>query len=65
MTYIKQMKNKESNNAIKRLFLNINIDAINKFIDNVEGISTTRKDFYKRIIEKRYEILKEVYKNIK
>ena len=65
MTYIKQMKNKECNNAIKRLFLNIDIDTINKFIDDVEGMSTSRKDFYKKIIVKRYEILKEVYENIR
>ena len=64
MTYIKQMKNKECNNAIKRLFLNINMNTINKFIDDVEGMSLVRKDFYKRILEKRYEILKEVYENI-
>lgn len=64
MTYIKQMKNKECNNAIKRLFLNINMNAINKFIDDVEGMSLVRKDFYKRILEKRYEMLKEVYENI-
>ena len=65
MTYIKQMKNKEYNNAIKRLFLNINIDKINDFIDNVEDMLIIRKDFYKKIIEKRYEILREVYSNIK
>lgn len=59
------MKNKECNNAIKRLFLNINIDIINKFIDDVECMSMIRKAFYKRVIEKRYEILKEVYENIK
>ncbi len=65
MTYIKQMKNEECNKAIKRLFLNINIDEINNFIDNVESMSKTRKDFYKNIIEKRFEIIKEVYENIK
>lgn len=65
MTYIKQMKNGECNKAIKRLFLNINIDEINNFIDNIEGMPTTRKDFYKKIIEKRYEILNEIYENIK
>lgn len=64
MTYMKQMKNKECNNAIKRLFLNINMDIINKFIDSVEGMSTARKDFYKKMTEKRYEILKEVYGKI-
>lgn len=65
MTYIKQMNNEECNKAIKRLFLNINIDIINKFIDDMEGMFTARKDFYKKIIAKRYEILKEVYENIK
>ncbi len=62
MTYIKQMKNASCNKAIKRLFSNIKIEEINKFIDNVEGISTKRKEFYKKIIEKRYEIIKEAYK---
>jgi len=62
---MKQMNNEECNKAIKRLFLNINIDEINKFIDNVEGMFTTRKDFYKKIMAKRYEILKEVYENVK
>ena len=59
------MRNEECNKSIKRLFLNINIDEINNFIDNVESMSKTRKDFYKNIIEKRFEIIKEVYENIK
>lgn len=61
VTYMKQMKNEECNKAIKRLFLDINVDEINNFIDTVEGMSTTRKDFYKKMIAKRYEILKEIY----
>ena len=65
MTYIKQMNNEECNKAIKRLFLNINIDTINRFIDDVEGMSTARKNFYKKVIAKRCEILKEVYENVK
>ncbi len=65
MTYIRQMKKEECNQAIKRLFLNINIDEINSFIENVEGMSKVRKNFYRIVIEKRYEILKEVYNNIK
>ena len=65
MTYIKQMKNEECNNAIKRLFTNINIDEIREFIDNIECMSDIRKDFYKKIIEQRYEIMKVVYENIK
>ncbi len=59
------MKNEECNNAIKRLFLNINIDRINTFIENVEGMSEVRKDFYKKIILRRYEIIKEVYEDMK
>lgn len=61
VTYMKQMENEECNKAIKRLFLDINVDEINNFIDTVEGMSTTRKDFYKKMIAKRYEILKEIY----
>lgn len=64
MTYIKQVKNEECNKAIKRLFLNIKMNEINNFTDNVECISNIRKDFYKKIITKRYEILKDVYERI-
>lgn len=65
MTYIKQMENEECNKAIRRLFLTINMDEINNFIENVEEMSTTRKDFYKKVIEKRFEALKEVYESMK
>ena len=59
------MENKECNNAINRLFANINIDEIKKFIDNIECISDIRKEFYKNIIKQRYEIIKKIYENIK
>ncbi len=58
------MQNEECNNAIKRLFSSINIEEINKFIDNIECISNIRKDFYKNIIEQRYEIIKIVIAKI-
>ena len=64
MTYIKQMKNEECNNAIKRIFNNINITEIENFIDNIECISEVRKNFYKNVMKYRYEILKEVYKKL-
>ena len=64
MTYIKQMENEECNNAIKRLFASINMDQIKKFIDSIECMSKIRKDFYKKIIEQRYEIIKKVYMEI-
>ena len=65
MSFIKQKKNEECNNAIKRLFANINIDEIKKFINNIECMSDVRKEFYKDIIGQRYEIIKRVYAEIK
>lgn len=65
MTYIKQAKNEECNNAIKRVFNNIDIEKIKEFIDNIKCMSDIRKHFYKNIIEQRYEIIKDVYEKIK
>lgn len=64
MAYIKSMKNEECNNAIKRVFEKINIEKINNFIDEIFCISTSRKEFYKKIIYFRYEIIKEVYNEL-
>ena len=64
MSYIKQMKNEECNCAIKRIFDKINIEEINNFIAQIESMSDVRKDFYKYIINCRYEIIKEVYRNL-
>lgn len=64
MTYIKSMKNEECNKAIYRVFESINIEQINKFIDEISCMSDVRKDFYKKIISLRYEIIKEVYNAI-
>ena len=61
VSYLKQMKNKECNDAIKRLFLNINMNEIKKFIYNIECISNIRKEFYKNIMEQRYNILEKIY----
>ena len=61
MTYIKQMKNNECNAAIKRVFKKIDIIKIEDFINSIEGITNIRKEFYKNIIEQRYEIIKNVY----
>ncbi len=64
MTYLKQMKNEECNKAIERKFPRINIDEINNFINNIECISNTRKNFYMSIINKRYEIIKKIYNSM-
>lgn len=64
ISYIKQMSNEECNKAILRCFNNINMNEIEKFIDDIECMSKTRKDFYKEIINMRYNIIEEVYKKL-
>ena len=64
MTFIKEMKNKDCNNALRRVFKNIDIHEINNFIDNIECISNYRKNFYKTIINIRYSILKNTYEKL-
>ncbi len=64
MSYIKQMSNKECNEAIGKIFNQIKIDEIESFIDGIEVVSKLRKDFYKKLIEQRYEIIKMVYNKV-
>lgn len=64
MSYINQMKEEMCNEAIKRVFEDIKIDKIFAFIDEIDAISTVRKEFYKRLIEYRYDIIKKVYDKI-
>lgn len=64
MAYIRSLKNEECNNAIKRVFKRIEIDKIKNFIDEISCMSIIRKDFYKKIISYRYEIIAEVYSNL-
>lgn len=58
------MKNEECNKAIYRVFKRIKIEEINKFIDELFCMSNVRKDFYKKIIDLRYKIIKESYNDI-
>ena len=63
MSYIKSLKNNDCNNAIFRVFNKIDLSRIEEFINNVEGITNIRKEFYKKIVKLRYNILEQVYKN--
>lgn len=63
MSYIKSLKNRDCNNAIFRVFNKIDLNKIEEFINNVEGITNIRKEFYKKIVKLRYNILEQVYKN--
>lgn len=64
MTYIKSMKNNECNEAIKRVFNNIDINKINSFIDEISCMTNARKQFYKTVIKMRYDIIKTVYNKL-
>lgn len=64
VSYIKDLKNKDVYDAMLRVYPKISINNINNFIDKIEGISDIRKDFYKKIISIRYEILESIYNKI-
>lgn len=64
MVYIRSMKNDNCNDAVKEIFLRININQIKEFIDEISYISEERKAFYLNIIEQRYNIIKTVYKSL-
>jgi len=64
MEYIKSIKNKECNQAICRIFKNINIEKIYEFIEKIECMSNIRKEFYKNIIKLRFEIIRDVYNSL-
>ena len=65
MSYIKEAKNEDCNKALIRMFKKIDINKINNFIDEISCISNIRKEFYKKLIFLRYEIIKEAYNKIK
>lgn len=59
------MKNPALNEAVKRIFPQIDMEAIEKIIGLIDCISEKRKDFYKNLIRTNYELtLKPVYKAI-
>lgn len=61
MSFINQKENIDCNNAIIRMFPKINLNEIKEFITNIECISKIRKEFYIKIIEERYNIIKNAY----
>ena len=64
MTFIKEHKNQDCNNAIKRIMPKVNIEKINDFIDGIDCMQDIRKDFYKNIIMIRYQILLDTFNKI-
>ena len=53
--YISSLENKDCNEGLKRIGRRIDLDEINKIIDEVEGISDIRKEFYKTMLKLRKE----------
>lgn len=63
--YILSMKNPALNDAVKRIFPQIDLRAIEKIIESTDCISEKRKGFYKSLINITFEqTLKPVYKAI-
>lgn len=59
---ISSLKFREVNEALLRIYPRINLDKINKSIDEIPLISEIHKSFYKLILKERYEkILKYSY----
>ena len=64
VSFITGMKNEYCNKAVIRVFPKININDINSFIDDIELLSVERRNFYKNILNLRYDILKKVYEKL-
>lgn len=64
ISYLQECKNQDCNKALLRIIPKINIEEINAFIEEIPCMSDARKSFYKKIIEIRYEILKEIYDSL-
>ena len=54
---ITSLEYKDCNKAIKRIVPKIQLDDINKLIDNVEELSPLKKEFLKKILKLRKELI--------
>lgn len=64
--YISSLKNADCNDALNRVFNRINMNQIENEIDNMPIISYVRRDFYKILLNRRYDIiLKKSYRKLK
>ncbi len=55
--FLTQTNNREANNGLKRIASKIDLEQINSFIDQIEGISELQKKFYKVYIKARYDLM--------
>ena len=65
LEYITSLKNEDCNNTLKRIYNKINLDNIFKLINSIDVISEIRKQFYCKVIEKKYKVILTVaYKKL-
>lgn len=57
--FLMNTDNEDCKAAVKRIVPKINIDEINAFIDTVPYITDMQKDFYKKYISARYDLIME------
>ena len=63
--YISSLQNEECNQALLRMFPKIDMQEIYNIIDGTLFISDIRKEFYRKIVNMRYEkILRYSYKKL-
>ena len=60
--YISSLKNEDCNKALLKLFPKIDLEKVNRIIDETQFISNKRKEFYKKILKYKYDkLLKKGY----
>ncbi len=61
-TYINSLVNDDCTEALQRIFPKINMGVIDSIIDETEGLSDLRRNFYKVMLHARYsQILESAY----
>ena len=64
MSFISSMKNDYCNKALVSVFPMIDIDKFFTFIDEIECMTSVRKNFYKAILKYRYDVLSNAFNNL-
>ena len=59
-SYIASKKNEDCEMVLKLVMDKIDMNKINSLIDDIECMSDVRKKFYKNILNKRFEVLKNI-----
>lgn len=64
MSFISSMKNNYCNKALVSVFPMIDLNKIFTFIDEIECMTSVRKDFYKTILKYRYDVLGNAFNDL-